>query len=700
MTSRLKPLERLASPRNSRRSPWARILRAALLLSIAALLCPSAAEAQLRKGRVFKSEKRACTDCHKTELRDYRGRKSTHAPVREGQCESCHQRHGVVGLNRLVSEDPLLCLSCHAPEAKAAATASPGGSDRILPESRLSVSHPPREGLQCGACHDPHGSELPSLLKQEDPASCLSCHEESAFQGVSKHPEEEVRCLTCHDPHGSERAGHLAQAPDALCGSCHQGTSQAERAAHGGGVPAGSACLSCHAPHASESEGLLRANVHAAMAEGGESCAGCHEIGGEGSASFPLMAEGSDLCLNCHEDPREPPDGAGPGFAVHVPLAGGECVTCHAPHAADVEGLLQQPQGDLCGTCHEEALKAAEARVPHGPAVGQCSSCHLPHGGDRRLLVRGMPGLCTACHDDLDKETGRSHVHPPAGEGECLTCHQAHGSDHPGILQDAQRALCLACHEDLQDDYNARFTHAPLGTGECSSCHEPHGSEAASLVVDDLGAACLSCHTESAARHAESDRHAPFGAGECLSCHESHSSSREDLLTTEPSLLCGTCHEGVGGEITAASRHLPVLRGQCLSCHGPHGGHKPGLMRRPDSRAICLSCHSEEGRIMSRSDLRQHPPFREGSCLECHAPHVSDHPGLLAGEPGTICTACHDIAAPKMTRAHKGLLQPGADCATCHEPHAGEKEGLVLEVQHAPFLDGDCTACHQGGASQ
>ena len=100
---------------------------------------------------------------------------------------------------------------------------------------------------------------------------------------------------------------------------------------------------------------------------------------------------------------------------------------------------------------------------------------------------------------------------------------------------------------------------------------------------------------------------------------------------------------------------------------------------------------------MVRQDLTLHQPFREDSCLTCHAPHVSREEGLLARAPAALCASCHDISTAALRTAHRGLLTSGSDCTGCHAPHASESKNLTLPVQHPPFAEGECDACHQGG---
>ncbi|MBI3450305.1 MAG: hypothetical protein HY049_15500 [Acidobacteria bacterium] len=674
-----------------------RLLALPLFLLAAALLVATPAEAQLRKGKALSPNQKSCVDCHSKEAAAYNGRASRHEPVRDGNCEACHLRHGVVGVLRLAAGDPDLCLTCHTMEGAAAqrtGSRKEAVTARPLPAHRF--AHPPGSELRCGACHDPHGSDNPGLLKAAGSAACLTCHKPEKFQGASIHPADKVSCLTCHDPHGTGRPGSLSKEPAKLCVSCHDGRSEAEKKGHGPNPPPASTCLSCHTPHASGTKGLMRRNVHAAMTGEG-SCETCHVTEGETGKKFALVASVPDLCVTCHDDPRKAPAIAGAPAKVHPPVAAGECLTCHNPHASDQDRLLKAPQTELCGTCHAEAKAAREVKAPHAPAKEACTGCHQPHSGPDKLLKARAPALCETCHAGVGPQAARKHPHPPAAAGECLTCHNPHGSDHKGSLKEPAATLCLSCHEDLRKDVEARNVHRPFQSGDCVACHEPHGADTEHLVAADIGKACLKCHQKEMDALPEKGRHAPFAAGECLSCHKPHASPNESLLATEAGALCRSCHDALPGEKDAATRHLPVARGQCLACHGPHGGSGAALLRRDDMRALCLSCHGEQSKQMMGRNTTVHPPFARESCLACHVAHASPTESLLAKEPAALCTTCHDPTKAAVRTAHKGLLAPTTDCTTCHAGHASEKKKLMLPAQHPPFTDGDCAVCHQGG---
>jgi len=646
---------------------------------------PSPAEAQLKKGKVLRPDQKTCVDCHAKEVKDYAARSSKHAPVAAGTCEACHKRHGVVGVLRLVAEDPDLCLSCHTKEGQKGGGPHPPA---------MTFPHPPADKQKCGACHDPHGASVKSLLKQTGSSACLTCHDPKGFQGTSVHAVA-LDCLRCHLPHGGPEPAGLREKPDTLCVSCHEGKSESELKAHGGIRPGGASCLSCHAPHASPSPGLMRRIVHPPLADG---CGSCHGDEAGAGGKFPTVAAVPELCLACHEDPRATPAGAkGAGeWRPHHPVGEGNCLTCHAPHASDQKGLLARPQAKLCGTCHAEAEAAARAKAPHRPALDACTACHAPHGGPAGLLRARAPDLCTECHATVKTDLARKVAHPPAAAGDCLTCHAPHGSDHAGILLDGPVKLCGACHDSVAKATASSRPHPPVNEGRCVACHVPHGGDGDHLLVADVAAACLKCHAGTGKEFPEGQRHAPFAGGDCLVCHQPHGGSRDGILVSEPLALCRSCHDALPGEEHATVRHAPLARGQCLACHGPHGGHLPGLLRLADSRTLCVSCHAEEGRAAVSREGVVHPPFRKEPCITCHEPHVSSETTLLRKAPGALCTGCHDAAAPAMRTSHRGLVRATTDCTGCHAGHTSEAKKLILPVLHAPFGEGECGACHTG----
>lgn len=153
---------------------------------------------------------------------------------------------------------------------------------------------------------------------------------------------------------------------------------------------------------------------------------------------------------------------------VHAPAAEG-CESCHEatgsthPDSASVDFRLAASEGALCAQCHEPFPGKASRHAP--VAEGQCLTCHDPHASaEPRLLRRALNEQCFECHD---REAFRVHAivgvdlggsHPtsggadPARNGErftCASCHEAHASDSPFLWRFGAREtfdLCGNCH--------------------------------------------------------------------------------------------------------------------------------------------------------------------------------------------------------------------------------------------------------------
>lgn len=151
-----------------------------------------------------------CFKCHENFLQ----LPTTHKPVQEGKCNSCHDVHGINQKNRFLKEKGNnLCYSCH--------------KDIKSEMSKYTYKHEPVE--DCKNCHIPHSSYFPFLLKSAYPNGiynfyaplqynlCFECHdeenimgEESNFKKGSKNlhtvhvRDREKVCTICHNPHYSK----------------------------------------------------------------------------------------------------------------------------------------------------------------------------------------------------------------------------------------------------------------------------------------------------------------------------------------------------------------------------------------------------------------------------------------------------------------------------------------------------------------
>ena len=79
--------------------------------------------------------------------------------------------------------------------------------------------HPPVSGVQCTQCHG-----LSRRGRFRFKGGCFDCHqkEKEAFAEIHAHMEHTfVECGTCHNAHGSTAAKHLIYPREIMCKLCH-----------------------------------------------------------------------------------------------------------------------------------------------------------------------------------------------------------------------------------------------------------------------------------------------------------------------------------------------------------------------------------------------------------------------------------------------------------------------------------------------
>ena len=196
-----------------------------------------------------------CFQCHAP----FAG-KRPHAPVKDGDCLSCHQVHGAANPYLLeVGEDLTeLCFGCHDDA-----------------DFRREFRHGPAAAGACTGCHDPHAADDRKLLRKPGRAACLECHADFAAQmqaaTVIHEPVRESPCTECHDPHAAAARYVLKKKMPDLCLSCHEDFGDrlaAVKVRHAPVEDEGS-CSNCHSTHFSNVPNLL-------PAEEQDMCFGCH----------------------------------------------------------------------------------------------------------------------------------------------------------------------------------------------------------------------------------------------------------------------------------------------------------------------------------------------------------------------------------------------------------------------------------------
>ncbi|WP_321393002.1 cytochrome c3 family protein [uncultured Desulfuromusa sp.] len=114
-------------------------------------------------------------------------RSSSHKPYKEKKCHDCHSNNKNVNAG-LIAPKRELCGVCHQDFIK---------SRNI---------HGPVAVGDCLACHLPHNSQYPSLLKEDPEKICATCHEESRLAAAmhDRFVVKTIGCDECHDPHAGD----------------------------------------------------------------------------------------------------------------------------------------------------------------------------------------------------------------------------------------------------------------------------------------------------------------------------------------------------------------------------------------------------------------------------------------------------------------------------------------------------------------
>lgn len=255
---------------------------------------------------------------------------------------------------------------------------------------------------------------------------------------------------------------------------------------------------------------------------------------------------------------------------------------------------------------------------------------------------------------------------------------------------------CLACHDDATTLAVFKTPHgvpgdtaSPFGHGQlqCESCHGPGGEHAARLrrgqerpAIPVFGAnspaslatrnaMCLECHDGDVGLGWHTGAHAA-GEAACSDCHSSHTASDPVLQVATQQDVCDDCHQLQRNQMSKAFTH-PVFDGKmtCSGCHSLHGDNAATELARQTLNATCEECHAEKRGPF----LWEHAPVSE-DCGLCHAPHGSNHAGMLVKRAPLLCQSCHAPSGhPSIAYGTEGLAgnMPSQfllaqSCMNCH----------------------------------
>jgi predicted CXXCH cytochrome family protein len=364
-----------------------------------------------------------CLDCHERE--SFEGR-VIHAPLKDGDCQICHNPHATPHKGLLLKSQKELCFECHQ-------------SLKRQIESRK-LSHEPVERGECTVCHAPHAANYRNLLSGSLVESCAVCHDELQDQFANKHaPYAKGQCNSCHDPHAADDYRLLNKSTPGLCLDCHKQQERLKKK-HMGRSPQTMDCLTCHNPHGGEQRALLRKVQHEPFANG--DCRVCHS----GNQT------GIEVCTQCHDDVLTSFNHT----SNHFLGAGQEnlCTRCHTPHASNGPGLLPGSAGSVCRNCHADTFERRQTMLHRHQNWDECSDCHALHGSDYPAMLKAEPDkVCSGCHENHTTFThplGEQAIDPRNMRPmNCVTCHDPNvGTMFQYFLRGSgERGLCVECHQ-------------------------------------------------------------------------------------------------------------------------------------------------------------------------------------------------------------------------------------------------------------
>lgn len=197
-------------------------------------------------------------------------------------------------------------------------------------------------------------------------------------------------------------------------------------------------------------------------------------------------------------------------------------------------------------------------------------------------------------------------------------------------------------------------------------------------VITNASCTTSECHT---AQVGHAVQH-PQDRVPCVACHLQTGEPADHKFTfvAKQEELCIKCHQ-LPAE---AHGHAPVVKGECLQCHAPHGSNHPAQLVADPNRSLCLKCHNDE--FMRKKFV--HGPVAVGACMTCHKAHSSENPKLLMADANALCKTCHaDTGQPgEGVHVHKALDN---GCVNCHDPHASDHKFQMVAA--SPQL---CLSCH------
>lgn len=293
--------------------------------------------------------------------------------------------------------------------------------------------------------------------------------------------------------------------------------------------------------------------------------------------------------------------------------------------------------------------------------------------------------------DSMKTEAGQSATEQrKQKDAVCTKCHDEsetrpilaiYQTKH-GAIGDARTPGCRDCHGASEKHLggNLEGTGRPrpdriFGSKSTTAGYEPSDPQEQSEI-------CLSCHKSGLRMRWSGSQHQTNDVA-CASCHTVHTQKDPVMAKIKQPAVCFTCHQEKRAEIKKISTH-PIDAGKltCSECHNPHGSTGPKLLARNTVNETCFECHAEKRGPF----LWEHQPVNE-DCTNCHTPHGSNITPLLKSRPPFLCQECHDGPHDSKTPYGPGGLASatantanrvaGRGCLNCHAQVHGSNSPVL-----------------------
>ena len=185
-----------------------------------------------------------CFECHEDTMKQSLHAKVQHDAVLVGKaCLNCHDPHATQVEHLLLAAPFDLCISCHGDD-----TLKDDKGEKLTNFKKLLKENPswhaPVQAKDCSACHKPHGSEVPRLLKKPYPEKFYAPYE----------PANYALCFQCHNDQ------IMANAETTTLTSFRDGSKNLHYL-HVNMADRGRTCRACHDVHAATNSHLVRKGV-------------------------------------------------------------------------------------------------------------------------------------------------------------------------------------------------------------------------------------------------------------------------------------------------------------------------------------------------------------------------------------------------------------------------------------------------------